>query len=553
MSAAAILDDPIRLERLRAFGILDTLSEPHFDSLAQMAARLVRMPMALINFVDEARTWCKAAWGCERRSIVRDHSLCASALLRGDALVLPDVREDAHFKTHPCKVGDLKVASYAAIVLKTDDGVRLGTLCVADRIAREMDEQDLAALQLVAQQVVKHLEARRTDARVADLEAQLDAAQRHRDQFLAMLAHELRAPLAPILTGVRILHHAEVTEDQRAWAKKLIYRHVGHMSEIVDHLLSASLVSFGSVELHLEPTPLARLIEQAVEMHQATLDERHQVLHCEIDGDPWVAADRTQCPLVISNLLMNASQYTANGGRIDIVANASDKIVTVRVRDTGIGIDPADMDEIFQIFGQSKQPLDRSKGGMGLGLPLARRLAEWHGGSLTASSAGPGCGSEFLLTLRRAVPGEAMVSANVVGQKTMRPLDILIVEDNADTADALALYYEMSGHRVRVANRASDAIARLGEQQPDVVLSDIGLPDTDGYALVQKLRAMNPSASTAFIAITGYASEKDKEAATLAGFRAHFAKPVDLAKLDRVLSRLQNTQPGTDTSRPLPS
>ncbi|MGI4858406.1 MAG: hybrid sensor histidine kinase/response regulator [Janthinobacterium lividum] len=529
------------------------MSESHFDALAQLAAQLVRMPVALINFVDEARTWCKAAWGCERKSIAREDSLCASALLRGDAVVLPDVRKDVHFKTHPCKVGSLEVVSYAAIILTTDDGVRLGTLCVAGESIRKMDENDLQALRLVAQQVIRHLEARRTDARVADLESQLEAAQRHRDQFLAMLAHELRAPLAPILTGVRILHHAEVTDDQRAWAKKLIYRHVGHMSEIVDHLLSASLVSFGSVELHLEPTPLARLIDQAVEMHQATLDERQQILHCHIEGDPWVAADRTQCPLVISNLLMNASQYTANGGRIDIVADASDRVVTVRVRDTGIGIDAADMDEIFQIFGQSKQPLDRAKGGMGLGLPLARRLAEWHGGSLTASSAGPGCGSEFLLTLRRAAQGEALVSANIVGQKTMRPLDILIVEDNADTADALALYYEMSGHCVRVANRASDAIERLGERQPDVVLSDIGLPDTDGYALVQKLRAMNPSASTAFIAITGYASEKDKEAATLAGFRAHFAKPVDLAKLDRVLARLQNTQPLADKLRPLSS
>lgn len=556
MSAVAILDDPIRLERLRTFGILDTLSESHFDALAQLAAQLVRMPVALINFVDEARTWCKAAWGCERQSNAREKSVCASALLRDDTVVLSNLREDAQFKTHPCKVGGMKAVSYAAIVLKTDDGVRLGTLCVADLIVREMDEKDLQALQLVAQQIIKHLEARRADSltadletRVAGLESQLEAAQRHRDQFLAMLAHELRAPLAPILTGVRILHHAEVTDDQRAWAKKLIYRHVGHMSEIVDHLLSASLVSFGSVELHLEPTPLARLVEQAVEMHQATLDERQQILHCQINGDPWVAADRTQCPLVISNLLMNASQYTANGGRIDILAHASDHVVTVRVRDTGIGIEAADMDEIFQIFGQSKQPLDRAKGGMGLGLPLARRLAEWHGGSLTASSAGPGCGSEFLLTLRRAAPGEAMASANIVGQKTMRPLDILIVEDNADTADALALYYEMSGHRVRVANRASDAIERLGERQPDVVLSDIGLPDTDGYALVQKLRAMNPSASTAFIAITGYASEKDKEAATRAGFRAHFAKPVDLAKLDRVLSRLQNLPTSFETRR----
>ncbi|GAB5101173.1 hypothetical protein YK56LOC_68900 [Caballeronia sp. HLA56] len=235
-------------------------------------------------------------------------------------------------------------------------------------------------------------------------------------------------------------------------------------------------------------------------------------------------------------MLTNAAKYTPEGGNIDVTVEASDDGVEIHVLDSGIGIDAQDINEIFEVFGQSKQPLDRAKGGMGLGLALARRLAEWHGGSLGVKSAGRGQGSEFILTLK---PADRPVAPTVEDQANLgSTLDIVIVEDNVDTADALALYYRIYGHSVRVAYRAQDALAMMIEQQPDVVISDIGLPNTDGYELVQKLAKINSMARTAFIAVTGYGSEMDRERAFRAGFDAHFAKPVDLKALDTMLARL---------------
>lgn len=305
-------------------------------------------------------------------------------------------------------------------------------------------------------------------------------------------------------------------------------------------MLSTSLVSFGELELRLEPLNVETLLEHAVEMSQAAILEGQHSFSYRIVGDAlWVKADRTQCPLVISHLLTNAAKYTPAGGAINLTVEETDATVAIRVRDTGIGIAEADMDEIFQIFGQSKQPLDRAKGGMGLGLALSRRLAEWHGGSLSVASDGLGKGSEFVLTLKRANPPEQTSSERLKEHEQFVPLDIVIVEDSIDTADALALYYDLSGHNVRVAYRASDAVAMVAQRQPDVILSDIGLPDTDGYELIKRLRELNSLIPTAFIAITGYASEKDRETAFQAGFDAHFSKPVDLEQLDRELSRLQ--------------
>ncbi|SAL09327.1 PAS/PAC sensor hybrid histidine kinase [Caballeronia sordidicola] len=551
MSSALRLDDPLRLQRLRSIDILDTLAEAHFDGLAELTAKLLRAPVALINFVDDVRVWCKAAWGSERRHYLHHEALCSHALLTGDALVIPDTLADESFRHHISITDERQVRFYIGIVLRTSDGAALGTLCVIDHVARAVDEGDIRTLRQLALQIVAHLEARLPQLRIAALEEQLESAQENRDRFLAMLAHELRAPLAPILTAVQILNRKGITLDQRMWAKTLIYRHVRYMGEIVDHLLSTSLVSFGALELHLEPISVKTLLEHAIEMSQAAILEGQHSFSWRIVGDaPWVSADRTQCPLVISHLLTNAAQYTPAGGAINLTVEETDATVAIRVRDTGIGIAEADMNEIFQIFGQSKQPLDRAKGGMGLGLALSRRLAEWHGGSLSVTSDGPGKGSEFVLALKRTNPPEQAPSVGLKEHEQFVPLDIVIVEDSVDTADALALYYDLSGHNVRVAYRASDAVAMVAQRQPDIILSDIGLPDTDGYELIKRLRELNSLIPTAFIAITGYASEKDRETAFQAGFDAHFSKPVDLEQLDRELSRLQASKSARAASRP---
>lgn len=350
-----------------------------------------------------------------------------------------------------------------------------------------------------------------------------------------MLVHELRAPLAPILTAVQILGHKEASAAQREATQNIIGRHVGYMSNIVDHLLSASLVSVGAVTLKLEALPVKLLLDQAIELSHTAISTGGHSLSTADEGNAWVIADRTQAPLMLSNLVTNAAKYTPDGGQINVNVETDRTGVRIVVRDSGVGIAHADMDEIFQTFGQSQQPLHRTTGGLGLGLSLSRRLAQSHGGTLTARSDGKDKGSEFTLTLKRATPQRELTQVPLPATGPIKRLDILIIEDNQDMADALALYYQLLGHETRVAYRPSDALVMAVEQPPDVVLSDIGLPEIDGFTLTKRLRTIATLGHTIFIATTGYAGTSVARDALDAGFDAHFKKPVDLKALDRFL------------------
>jgi len=540
MPTANVVSDTGRLSQLRLLGILSGPAEDHFDALAELAASALRAPVALINFIDDAHTWCKAAWGALREKRPNSECLCAIAIESEDVLTISDASIHPDFLGHPNVTDERQVRFYVGIVLRLPGGLPLGTLCVTDTRARPIKERDIKTLRKFAHQIVKHLQAIHAQREIRVLRDHADHAQLNRDQFLAMLAHELRAPLAPILTAVTVLQQIRASLEQRVWARTLIERQVRYMSEIVDHMLSASLVSFGAVELKLEPIPVKTLVDQAVEMsHSFILDGQH-AFTCAIADDLWVTEDWTQCPLLISNLLNNAAKYTPKGGKIDLAVQRTGERVEIRVRDSGVGIIAEEMEEIFEVFGQSKQPLDRAKGGMGLGLALSRRLAEWHGGSLRAESGGRDQGSDFILTLVAANAPICPSTPQLGGP--LSPLDIVIVEDNIDTADALGLYYKLSGHSVRIAYRAQDALAMMIENQPDVVISDIGLPDTDGYELVKQLIGLNSMSRTAFVAVTGYASEMDRDRAFRAGFDAHFTKPVDLKALDKSLAALSQAK-----------
>ena len=290
-----------------------------------------------------------------------------------------------------------------------------------------------------------------------------------------MLAHELRAPLAPIHTAVDVLARSEAKDAQRTWAQQILRRHVRYMSQIVDDLLSTSLVSRGAVALTLEPVRLRDLVDRAIELSEAAVDRGAHSLTIDVGEALYVDADTTQCPLIIAHLLKNAATYTPTGGRIDVSVHAGETEVALRVHDSGIGIAAADVEEIFELFRQTERSLARSPGGMGLGLTLARRLAELHGGRLVARSEGLGRGSEFTLTLRRATPASAPAARGSEDALTAAPpMSVLVVDDNHDTADAIALYFELSGHETRVAYCAAEALAIVANWTPDVVLSDIG-------------------------------------------------------------------------------
>jgi signal transduction histidine kinase/ActR/RegA family two-component response regulator len=494
----------------------------------------LRTPIALVNFIDETRQWCKSAYGMRRRPVSRRESLCAHALVAGDMLVIPDATEDERFRDHPQVVGKSRIVFYAGAVLKTSDGAALGTLCAIDHEPHTVTNDEQSALRTLANCVIIYLEGRQASKRLAEAQSRLETASRNRDEFLAMLAHELRAPLAPIHTAVEVLARPEATDAQRIRAQQILRRHVRYMSQIVDDLLSASLVSRGAVALTLEPVRLRDLVDRAVELSEAAMTKGVHSLTIDVGEALYVEADTTQCPLIIAHLLKNAATYTPSAGRIDVSVQAGETEVALRVQDTGIGIAAADLEEIFELFRQTERSLARSSGGMGLGLTLARKLAELHGGTLVAGSEGLGHGSEFTLTLRRAAP-PAPVTRDNEEALTATPMSVLVIDDNPDTADAIALYFELSGHETRVAYRAAEALAIVDNWVPDVVLSDIGLPDVDGYELVRAFRKLERLQATTFVAITGYAD--DRTAALEAGFDAHMPKPVDAGKLERFLIR----------------
>ncbi|SKC77257.1 hybrid sensor histidine kinase/response regulator [Paraburkholderia hospita] len=524
-----------RLKRLHTFGILDTPAESALDAITRLAAMSLRAPIALINFIDETRQWCKSAWGMQPRPVSRRESLCAHALVEGDMLVIPNATEDERFRDHPQVVGEPKVVFYAGAVLKTSDGAGLGTLCAIDHEPHKVTDDETSALRTLANRVVIYLEGRQASKQLSEAQSRLETASRNRDEFLAMLAHELRAPLAPIHAAVEVLARPAATEAQRIRAQQILRRHVHYMSQIVDDLLSASLVSRGAVALTLEPVQLRDLVDRAVELSEAAMEKGVHSLTIDVDGALYVDADTTQCPLIIAHLLKNAATYTPSGGRIDVSGEASETEVALRVHDTGSGIAAADLEDIFELFRQTERSLARSPGGMGLGLTLARKLAELHGGTLVARSEGLGRGSEFILTLRRAAPATAPVIRESEDALTATPMSVLVIDDNHDTADAIALYFELSGHETRVAYRAAEALAIVDNWVPDVVLSDIGLPDMDGYELVRAFRKLERLQATTFVAITGYAD--DRTAALEAGFDAHMPKPADAGKLERFLIR----------------
>jgi signal transduction histidine kinase/ActR/RegA family two-component response regulator len=534
-----MLANPVRLGRLSDLRILDTPADVHFDAITRLTAHMLQAPRAFINFVDGARTWCKSAWGAARAVRRHAESLCAMAVQAADDVVIFDATMHEEVKGHPEFSEDDLAVFYMAFVIRSADGYALGTLCIKDVITRDPAPHELATLRLLGEQVALLL------AKEIEKHNYVEVAQHNRDQFLAMLAHELRAPMAPILTAIQVLTKFNVSIAQREWAKELIGRHVKHMGQLVDHLLSTSLVSLGEIKLNLEPLRVNDLLDQSLEMTDVLIAHKNHRLTRTVIDDPWVMADRVQCPLILVNLIMNAAKYTPDHGQIDIHIEGDGALLRASVKDTGVGIAPEDHKEIFELFGQTKRGLDRTSGGMGLGLSLARKLAQWHGGSLEVHSEGVGKGSEFVLLLKQAQPLSGSLVDEASHTALACRLDIVVIDDNSDAADALALYCQMLGHTVRTAYRSIDALNLVAEQQPDVVLSDIGLPEIDGYALVRRMRSMTTINSTSYVAITGYGSDHDRQAALQAGFDQHFAKPLDLRKLDRFLASVGKHDAGT--------
>jgi signal transduction histidine kinase len=367
-------------------------------------------------------------------------------------------------------------------------------------------------------------------------EAALRDADRRKDEFIATLAHELRNPLAPIRQAALISKAPAATEAQKRWSHDVIERQVQYMSLLLDDLLDISRVTRGTLVLRMQPTELAAAVDVAIETARPLIDAKRHVLSVNLPHEPVrFTADPLRVAQILSNLLTNAAKYTDPEGHIRLSASCDADQLLIRVADSGVGIDAENLPGIFEMFSQLHPTMDRSEGGLGIGLALAKGLVELHGGTIEAGSAGLGHGSEFTVHLPvRMLPCPRLVSTMPAPARTRRRR-VLVADDNRDSAETLAMLLRVEGHEVVIAHDGSAALAAFGGFAPDVVLLDIGMPGPNGYEVALRIRQSRPDAEIKLVAITGWGQESDKERAFAAGFDHHLTKPVDPRQLSALL------------------
>ena len=370
----------------------------------------------------------------------------------------------------------------------------------------------------------------------------LEAASRAKDEFLAMLGHELRNPLSPIATALQLM---KLRGDTRTLKEQqVIERQVNHLIRLVDDLLDVSRITRGKVELRKERVDVADVVAKAVEMASDLLEQRNHQLSIEVpSGRLWVDGDPVRLAQVVANLLTNAARYTERGGKVEVRARREGHEIVIRVKDNGMGISPDLLPRIFDLFIQGHRTSDRAQGGLGLGLALVKNLIGLHGGSVMALSAGLGRGSEFVIRLPAVATSVAEVSESAGSDPEHRPARpggngtrILVVDDNNDAADSLAELLRDAGHDVAVAYSPVAALELAESFRPEVAVIDIGLPVMDGYELAARLRANTLTASCRLIALTGYGQSGDLARSKAGGFQHHLVKPVDIAKLTELVA-----------------
>lgn len=366
------------------------------------------------------------------------------------------------------------------------------------------------------------------EERVAARTAALDAALHARDEFLAMLGHELRNPLAPIRTAAEVIEKFAPEGSVVASSAAILTRQASHLTRLVNDLLDVARVTQGQIQIDKAPVSLAEVIETAVEQSRNLIDQRSHSLAVAVPSRAvHVHADATRLAQVFGNLLTNAAKYTPDGGEVSIGAQVRDGIATISVRDSGAGIPDTMLESIFDLFTQLPRSLARSDGGLGIGLTLARRIVDMHGGTIVAQSAGPDQGSTFIVRIPVCdAPAPAKMPVRAPAEAGMAGTRLLIVDDNIDARDVMATLMALQGHDVAVAHDGASAVEQAGAFAPGVVILDIGLPDMSGYEAAGRIRALGLSPAPKLVALTGYGQPGDVELARAAGFDAHLLKPV---------------------------
>jgi len=381
-------------------------------------------------------------------------------------------------------------------------------------------------------------------------EQELRENDRRKDEFLAMLAHELRNPLAPIYNATQALKRVGGPDPQVRQLRDMIERQVKYMSRLVDDLLDVSRITRNKITLRKENLEMLTVVGRAVETSRPLIDARKHHLNVSFPHDPvLVEGDLTRLSQVISNLLDNAAKYTEEGGNIWLSVENEGSQVVIRVKDDGVGIPPHILPHVFDLFTQADRTLDRSQGGLGIGLTLVRRLVELHGGRVEARSSGHGMGSEFVIYLPAATRAESNleVPAPVAGVTSVNRCRILVVDDNVDAAETIAFLLKFDGHDVRVAHDGLAAVESALAFRPQAILLDIGLPGLDGYEVARRLRRLDETKDMILIALTGYGRNEDRVRALTSGFNYHITKPVDPVEVELVIKNLATNRSDEST------
>jgi signal transduction histidine kinase len=413
--------------------------------------------------------------------------------------------------------------SIASGTLEARSGIRYGKEEISE-LARALD----AMAESLQEKELQHLKA----------ESQLREADRRKDEFLAMLAHELRNPLAPISAGAQLLQSGHATDAAVQRTAGIIVRQVHHMTRLVDDLLDVSRVTRGLVTLMRVPLHVSKIVADAVEQAEPLLKSRQHRFDVELPATPLVVmGDQKRLVQVLVNVLNNAAKYTPPGGAIKLSVRAEGSNVKLIISDNGIGMSPELRSRVFELFAQADRNSDRSQGGLGLGLALVKSLVELHGGAVAVDSEGEQKGSTFTIVLPGATQ-QPTLQPPAPAVRPVRKLRVLVVDDNIDAAQTLQLLLEAAGHQISVAHTALAALEMAQATSPELCLLDIGLPDISGYDLARGLRALPHTAHATLVAVTGYGRREDREQATGAGFDHYFVKPVDVDALLALIARL---------------
>jgi signal transduction histidine kinase/ActR/RegA family two-component response regulator len=575
------VDESARIAELRACEILDTPSEPEFDDLTELAALICGVPIALISLVDVERQWFKSRVGLETAETPRSMAFCSHALGSSDVMVVTDALHDERFRTNPLVLEEPKIRFYAGAPLITQNGHALGTLCVIDRVPRELTAEQSKALLILSRQVVSLLERKQAERalqqaraeqeqQVSELEAsavremrvqsllqhetrlreEAEHLNRVKDEFLGVLSHELRTPLNAILGWAELIRRRELSPQQLKDGCEAIARSARAQARIVDDLLDMNRISASKLQLKRQRVHVREVLNAALETVLSAAREKG--ISIEIDAptgeNPEVYGDPTRLQQIFWNVLSNAVRFNSQGGKVKVSLGSSKDEVVFSCEDTGIGISAQFLPHVFERFRQADSSVSRRYGGLGLGLSIVKSLAELHGGHVSAFSGGEDRGARFEVRLPsaevRAVPIPTEVAPADEAQKlplrALQGCKVLVVDDEPDCLSLVKTILEGEGAQVEIAQSSAEGLRVLAGFAPDVIVSDIGMPGGDGYEFLESVRSGRTAhgASTPAIALTAFARHQERERSLQAGFQIHLSKPLDAPHLVRMVHSL---------------